>query len=125
MDVVSFSTESSKKPCGQMALMFQLIVLRTPTAVMGKLVKAMSVHAAKIQNAPAHRLVKMENVKKLIVIPLPVVAMPNAMFQTMLLHVNVSLDIMQSQLQMQDVVSKRLFLRQTRPMSRSTGEQNF
>lgn len=110
MDVVSFSTESSKKPCGQMTLMFQLIVLRTPTAVMGKLVKAMSVHAAKIQNAPAHRLVKMENVKKLIVIPLPVVAMPNALFQTMLLHVNVSLDIMQSQLQMQDVVSKRLFL---------------
>ena len=93
-----------------MTLMFQLIVLRTPTAVMGKLVKAMSVHAAKIQNAPAHRLVKMENVKKLIVIPLPVVAMPNALFQTMLLHVNVSLDIMQSQLQMQDVVSKRLFL---------------
>ena len=108
-----------------MTLMFQLIVLRTPTAVMGKLVKATSVHAAKIQNAPAHRLVKMENVKKLIVIPLPVVAMPNALFQTMLLHVNVSLDIMQSQLQMQDVVSKRLFLRQTRQMSRSTGEQNF
>ena len=93
-----------------MTLLFQLIVLRTPTAVTGKLVIAMSVHAAKNQNAPAHRLVKMENVKKLFVMPLPVVAMPNAMFQTMLLHVNVSLDIMQSQLQMQDVVSKRLFL---------------
>ena len=92
-----------------MTLMFQLIVLRTPTVAMDKPAITMSVHAAKIQNVPAHRLVKMENVKKLIVIALPVVAMPNVLFQTILLHVNVSLDIMQLQLQMQDVVSKQNF----------------
>ena len=90
-----------------MTLMLQLIVLRTPTAATDKLAIAMSVHAAKIQNVPAHMLVKMENVKKLIVIALPVVAMTNVLFQRMLLHVNVSLDIMRSRLQTRDVVSKQ------------------
>ena len=69
MDVVSFSTESSKRPCGQMTLLFQLIVLLTPIALLAKHARTINVLqlALKILTVLIMSLVKMASVPRLIV----------------------------------------------------------